>query len=128
MSNLPPNWTESRFNSFVISALRKASMKWPYKHIVLKNSRQKKGMYLCNICNEVVPVTVKQDNGTRKKNVYVDHIKPVVDPEVGFVSWDDFIKRLFVGEDGLQVICKKCHDEKSKKEKLIAKQRTKKGS
>jgi 5-methylcytosine-specific restriction endonuclease McrA len=44
-----------------------------------------------------------------------DHIDPVV-PLSGFSSWDDIIRRLFVGEDGWQAICVTCHDKKTKEE------------
>ena len=51
----------------------------------------------------------------------VDHEPPVVDPRTGFTTWDSFINNLFCEEDKLQVLCKACHDEKSKEERLIAK-------
>lgn len=47
----------------------------------------------------------------------VDHIKPVVDPQEGFVSWDEFINRLFCEKDNLQALCKTCHKIKTAKEK-----------
>ena len=47
----------------------------------------------------------------------VDHINPVVDPDVGFVSWDVFIDRLFCERANLQAICIPCHKIKSKEEK-----------
>lgn len=50
------------------------------------------------------------------KDMEVDHIKPVVSPTKGFVSWDSFIENLFCEADNLQAICKPCHKEKSKKE------------
>jgi len=50
------------------------------------------------------------------KDVNVDHVKPVVDPKVGFTTWDDFILNLFCTKDNLQVLCSKCHDIKTKME------------
>jgi 5-methylcytosine-specific restriction endonuclease McrA len=66
-----------------------------------------------------------------QKDVTVDHIIPVVGPE-GFVSWDEFIKRLFCSTNNLQVVCIPCHATKTKKEtlerkKLSDKIKTKKG-
>ena len=52
----------------------------------------------------------------RAKEIEVDHIEPVVDPDVGFTTWDDFIERLFVEEDKLQVLCKDCHKKKTAEE------------
>lgn len=54
-----------------------------------------------------------------QKDMEVDHIKPVVDPKKGFVSWDDFIDRLFCEANNLQAICKGCHKIKTKKEKEV---------
>ena len=53
----------------------------------------------------------------------VDHIDPVVDPKVGFVDWTTYIERMFVEEDGLQILCKECHDKKTRFEKSISKER-----
>jgi hypothetical protein len=40
----------------------------------------------------------------------------VVDPVVGFVSWDSFIENLYCPIENLQVLCKDCHNKKSLKE------------
>ena len=108
-------WTHARFVSFVKSALRNASMRWGPKNEVKKRARVARGRYLCQGYNRephIVTATVY-----RKKNVFVDHIIPIVDPEEGFTTWDDFIYGLFCEEDRLQVLCKECHDCKSKDER-----------
>jgi len=51
----------------------------------------------------------------------LDHIQPVVNPEVGFESWDVFIKRLFVEADGYRSICKACHEKITAEQRLIRK-------
>ena len=53
------------------------------------------------------------------RNIAVDHIDPVVNPTTGFVSWDNLIERLFVEKDGLQLLCKACHDEKTSDERKL---------
>ncbi len=53
-----------------------------------------------------------------------DHINPVVDPNVGRKSWDEYIERMFI-ETGWQAICKECHDVKTKEERAIAAKRRK---
>lgn len=75
-------------------------------------------MYLCNGCKKEVPYTTGKTKA-RKQNVFVDHINPVVDPKEGFVSWDEFIKRLFCEEENLQLLCKSCHDKKTAQEKEV---------
>lgn len=108
-------WTEARFVSFVKSALRNASLRWGPKNEVKKKARVARGRYICQGYKReahVVPATIN-----RVKNVFVDHINPVVDPSSGFTTWDDFIRGLFCEEDNLQVLCKECHDHKSRDEK-----------
>jgi len=118
-------WTQSRYNSFVKSALRKASIKWPPKYQVLKESQVGKKInkrsgrlamhHECASCKNHFPSSVCS----------VDHIVPIIDPELGFISWDDTITRMFCEASGLQVLCKPCHDEKTNIEKGIANARRK---
>lgn len=82
---------------------------------MLKKARVSRGIYACagyNRPKHNVPVSCII-NGKRARNVAVDHISPIGD----FVNWDRVIERMFVEEDGLQVLCKKCHDEKTQQEK-----------
>lgn len=115
-------WTESKFNSFIRGNLRRTSQKWPPIANALKKARVERGEYLCAECKQIVPATTKVD-GKRVKNVHVDHIDPVVDPNIGFVDWNTFIDRMFVEDEGLQVLCNACHTIKTEKEKSIAKDR-----
>jgi len=117
-------WTEARFKSFVTSALRAASRRWPPKYKALKEAfvarkvNAKTGKmamhYNCAVCQKLYVAS----------DVQVDHIKPVVDPKKGFISWDDFINRIFCEIENLQVMCRSCHSVKTqaeKKERTIAK-------
>ena len=115
-------WTEARFRSFIRSQLRAATMRWGPIAECLKTARVGRGEYLCAGCKETVPATIKV-NGRRTKNVHVDHILPIVDPDVGFVSYDELIERMFVEKDNLQVLCSECHTEKTNLEKARAKAR-----
>jgi hypothetical protein len=111
-------WTEARFNGFIKSLLRKGTMRWGPINVVKKSAWVERGKYLCAGCDQVVPLTVD-----KKKNVFVDHVEPVVDPAVGFKDWDTYIGRMFCEQVNLQVLCKACHDVKSSEERL---QRSKK--
>lgn len=114
-------WTEARYRSFVTSTLRAGSRKWPPKYETLNAAKTEKKInkatgrlaqhYLCAMCEQEYT----------QKDVQVDHIKPVVDPKVGFVSWDTYIDRMFCEGKNLQVLCKVCHAEKTKLEKEISK-------
>jgi len=94
-------------------------MKWPPINAVRKKARVRRGYYLCNGCKQVVPasivVTLKNGKTKRVKNAIVDHIDPVIPPS-GFTSWDEVVDRMFVDEEGLQLLCRACHEEKTKRE------------
>lgn len=118
-------WTEARFKSFIQSLLRQGTRKWAPKTEVLKRAKVSRGMYKCEGCEAVVAPTYK-DGRRRKPNIFVDHIKPVVDPSIGFTNWDDYIESMFCEMDNLQVLCKDCHDKKSAEEREVAKERQRK--
>lgn len=116
-------WTEARFKSFVTSALRAASRRWPPKYAALKaafvgrkvNAKTgKQAMhYKCAECKQHFVAA----------DVQVDHIKPVVDPKKGFTTWDNFIERMFCEADNLQVLCKPDHKVKTDQEKAERKRK-----
>lgn len=118
-------WTEARFNSFIKGHLRSASQRWGPRNSVKGKARTRRGFYRCNECKEEVPATLppKPGNKRRINNAVVDHIHPIIDPSVGFTTWDDVVERMFVEEDGLQLLCHDCHTKKTQEEKDIAKQR-----
>lgn len=112
-------WTEARFRSFITSALRSASNRYPPKWEAHKEAFVGKKInkatgrlamhFECNMCKKHFP----------NKEVQVDHIDPVVDPIKGFQGWDVFVERMFVKKDGYQVLCKQCHKEKTRQEREI---------
>lgn len=116
-------WTQARFNSFVKSALRAASRRWPPKYQCLNDAyvtvqtNVKSGRlakhYMCNECRLL---HVGAD-------VQVDHIAPLIDPSTGFTTWDEVINNLFCEKSNLQVLCKPCHLSKTAVEKQLAKER-----
>ena len=120
-------WTESRMHSFIKSALRSASQRWPPKYTSLNEAKQGKKInsktgrlaehYLCSECGGEFPA----------KDVQVDHIEPVIDPIIGFVTWDEVIRRMFCEKDGYQILCKPCHSIKTNAEKRLAKERRQNG-
>lgn len=57
------------------------------------------------------------------KDVQVDHIEPIIDPEIGFVDWNTVVERMFCEKHNLQVLCKGCHASKTQQEKQISKER-----
>lgn len=118
-------WTQARFNSFIKSLLRQGTRRWGPIQEVKKEARTRRGFYRCDGCGEEVPATIIKD-GKRVNNAIVDHREPIIDPEVGFVSWDDTIERMFCEKDMLDLLCDSCHTIKTNKERALAKERRQK--
>ena len=116
-------WTDGRKRSFIVSTLRAGNRRWPPRYETLNDAKTDKRInkktgrlaqhYLCECCGLEFPA----------KDVQVDHILPVVDPAKGFISWDVYIERMFCDKDNLQVLCKTCHDAKTKIERKIKKEK-----
>lgn len=96
------------------SDLRRNAVKRATKSLKVgefKNGKDKNlNHVVCEKCQKVSP--------EKEKDYQVDHISPVVDPKVGFLGWDQYINRLLnCGADNIQVLCKRCHAIKTKREK-----------
>jgi 5-methylcytosine-specific restriction endonuclease McrA len=112
----PKEWTDARKHAFVVSVLRAGTRRWPPKYKTLAEAKVGKKInsktgrmaehYLCATCCLEFPAT----------GIEVDHIEPVVGRS-GFSTWDAYIERMFVDEDGFQVLCKGCHKIKTDMEK-----------
>jgi len=98
--------------SIIKGALRRTFSRTPIVREVLEASVHptKKGIrggkqYVCAKCNEAFP----------GKNVQIDHIKDVIDLiPMKHISYDMLVTNLFCPKENLQVLCKTCHDEKTK--------------
>lgn len=109
--NIPRNycagrWTEAEYVTFIKNALRRVSWKWYPLNQCKAKAKQGRNQYKCASCEGIFG----------NKDVKVDHVEPVVDPETGFVDWNTFIARLYVEQDGYQLLCKECHNKKTEAE------------
>lgn len=107
-------------------ALRRAFSRSPVVIEMMRENRRKSPRYnkdgsrhkidatehLCNVCHE-------WKRSVKNSKVVIDHIKPVVDPEVGFVDMNTYFKRLWCDRNGLQKICGDCHREKTNAEWFV---------
>lgn len=115
-------WTASRFKSFIVSLLRAGTMRWGPKHAAIKRAFVRNGpnpktgrpckLHRCESCQELFA----------QGDLRADHREPVVDPTIGFVSWDIFIDRMFCEADGYDALCDPCHAKKTARENLLRQQ------
>jgi 5-methylcytosine-specific restriction endonuclease McrA len=106
--------TESAFWSFIRSGLRQKSRFWkPITQCKMANRRTYKGPlkrqkfeYQCKECSQWFP----------DKKINVDHIKPAGSLNCAN-DLPGFVERLFCEIDNLQILCEKCHNLKTQKEK-----------
>lgn len=104
-------------------ALRRAFSRSPIVQVLMSENRRKVPRYnkdgsrhkvdavehLCNVCHQ-------WKRSSKGLMVVVDHIDPVVDPEVGFVDFNTYIKRMWCDPSKLQKICGECHRKKTNEE------------
>jgi len=112
----------------IIAALRKLTFAYPPRNAVKKRQKVAPASYTCESCDLVVYEGKRnlEDTGILedfpnaiKGKVHVDHKIPTI-PIEGFKNvewdWNEYIENMFCGEEGLQLLCKECHDKKTKKE------------
>ena len=122
-------WTQGRMDGFIKGLIRNGLQKWGPKHECLNKARVKRGYYRCSNCLQSVTATINRELKTRPgemkrvKNIYADHIHPIVDPEVGRRTWDEVIDRAFVDTEGYQALCYACHENKTNEERCVAVER-----
>ena len=113
-------WTEARYRAFIRSALRGAWQRWGPNHQTKKDAKVGYNQYMCagyGNAPHVVGSSILVE-GKRKNNIFTDHIIPVG----GDGDWNKVIENLFCEVDNLQLLCKDCHDQKSKDERAEARE------
>lgn len=100
---------QKRVKKFAINALRRASYKLTERSSAIKKSvlrkEGRKNIYQCNYC--------KGEFG--RNDIQVDHVHTVIplDSSEDEVSLDIYVERLVAPPKGWQVLCMKCHTDKS---------------
>lgn len=128
---------DKKFKAKILIALRKLT--WQYAPINDAEKVQKKypkthecegcGMWVYSgakseekILSDLENANLKPPKGLILSKIYRDHIEPVepLEPS-GEWSWDVHFNRLFCSQDNIQILCKPCHDTKSKEESKLRK-------
>lgn len=107
-------WTTARYFIFIRSALRRAWTRYPVRYQAMDaaktpykgKDKRTKWLYECASCHSLFKST----------EVQVDHINPA-GTLTKYSDLPGFVKRLFCEADNLQVLCKSCHDVKTKEER-----------
>lgn len=112
-----------KLKNFIIQGLRRLSYKWPGRtkaklkarvlakdHPEIKDLGKTIYLYKCAICGNLF----------KDKEIVLDHIEPVVDPNSPIIGsnfdLNVYAERMFCDENGFQVLCSECHNQKTKAE------------
>lgn len=99
-----PDGMSPKLKSQYSAGIRKVWMWSKMRRLAVKRAMGDDGFMYCEMCDQITP------------KAFVDHIKPC-----GDVLSPGFMKRLNVPSKGLQVLCNKCHREKTKAERAAKK-------
>ncbi len=103
---------EFNVKGYIFGALRKIWRWHPVRRQILALAKVNGcnlvgDWFACAKCDQIFP----------KKQVQVDHIKPVIDPAAGFTTWDSVIEAMLnVTLDDVQILCFDCHRLKTNTE------------
>ncbi len=117
MTSPVKGWTDARFRTFIVSALRQAYQRFPNRNEILKKSNTKRGYFRCEGYKRGPHEVKKEWRRKRVVNRAVDHIQPITGAK--HLTWDEYINRMFCDTSNLQVLCKECHRLKTNDERGI---------
>lgn len=106
------------YHNKIRNALRRVWQYYPEKDKAFERAKRlpeggSRYWYECAMCLKLFP---------RRKDMDVDHIEPV-GPMPGsrnappHLTWHEPMEKLFAPAEGYQVLCKKCHKDKSRNER-----------
>jgi 5-methylcytosine-specific restriction endonuclease McrA len=103
---------DNKKKAWAINALRRASYRWYGRWQAEKASKVGRNQYVCNMCKGIFG----------KKDTQLDHVIPCVNPETGFVGFDEYIDKLLCNPEGYQRLCIECHSQKTASENVVRKE------
>ncbi len=111
--------------TWIVWMLRKASYRWPSRYKALKAAQVGPATFRCAKCGKDYKKVGKQ------RIITVDHIIPCKDPARPQAFQEDlancqcgvcdYIRKMFCGPEGLQILCQACHKPKTDKEMSVRK-------
>ena len=133
MAKKPKKKKAYNLKGVIINSLRNLSLKHPQRKEVEDRTKVAPATHQCSRCKVWCYKGTSDKNLKALQDEYpkeniikgrldVDHISPCISLEKGWkFTYDNYIKRLFCGSEGLVGLCKICHKEKSKLESQIRK-------
>lgn len=91
----------------IVSALRKCMRMYPPQKVVQTRCRSE-WQEACKNGNTRLRVNFRCEQCNRvfsRKDWAVDHVAPIIDPNVGFVDWNTYIARMFCDVENMQGLC-----------------------
>lgn len=105
---------EQSLKTWLIPKLRRLSFMWPPAAEAMRLARVERGKYKCAKCNNIFG----------PKDVQRDHINPVMNTK-NIIDEDfdkyigNIVTSMFPKVEGYQILCIKCHDEKTLAEDIL---------
>lgn len=118
---------EAKWKGKIINSLRRLSYSYPPRNEAKQRQKVAPATFECEHCQMWVyegsktleKLDLSSPKGLIKGKVAIDHIDPVI-PLKAFKrppwDWDEYILRMFCDDTGFQILCKICHDKKTKQE------------
>lgn len=113
-----------QFKERIKKAMRKLTWSWKPYRTTKDNAKVDKATFECIKCKKYCYVGksdasyVKlqekhKDKVVEMGTIYIDHVDPVECTDGLWISWDNYIDRLFCEEANLQPLCGACHKVKT---------------
>lgn len=103
-----------KLKAYIIAHLRRIGYRNVHRAKAFQEAHIGRAQWKCKNCEKIF---------SSSKELHGDHIIPVVDPNKGFTTWDEYITKLFLGE--IQALCVECHKQKSGGENVIRREEQK---
>lgn len=103
-----------KLKAYIINHLRRIGYRAIHRAAAFEKAHKGRAQWECQACFKIF---------SSSKDLHGDHRSPIVDPEKGFTTWDEYINKLFLGE--IDAICKLCHSEKTERENNVRREERK---
>lgn len=123
---------DKKLKTWLVPRLRRVSYSYPPRNKAKAKQRVAPATFECQHCgiwiyegssveNMGEIASQNPDREVIQGGTKLDHLEPVVDPFDGYQDIGTYVKRMFCGEEGFQVICEICHLFKTAWEDYIRK-------